>query len=83
MDKVGMVYLEIAKAEIETILDYQRMVMETELGNTDEKAQSIIDEILGDEFNHAIIALLSAAKALEIKIATDDINPDPNDTEVK
>ncbi|MCM1505301.1 MAG: hypothetical protein NC127_08910 [Muribaculum sp.] len=41
-----------------------------------------VNEILGDEFNHALIALLMAAKIMGIKIATDDISTDPNEIEV-
>lgn len=74
-------FLRIAKDEAETLVEYQNM-----LDNVDDLSpatKDIMDEIMGDEFNHCMVALLSAAKLLKIKIATDDISEDPNDIEVK
>lgn len=76
-----MVLLRIAEDEIKTIIDYTEM-----LDNQADAGQDIkpaVDEILGDEFNHALIAILMAAKIMGVKIATDDISPDPNNTEVE
>ena len=75
-----MILLKIAKDEIETIIDYKEML---EQNTSDGAITPAVDEILGDEFNHALIAMLMAAKIMGIKIATDDISPDPNKTEVK
>lgn len=75
-----IVLLKVARAELDTIIEY------TELLNQSEDAQSImptLDEIRGDEFNHALISMLLAAKSMGIKIATDDITPNPNGIEVK
>lgn len=73
------VFLTIAKDEMQTLVDYQRMVDESEL---DDSQLASIQEIMGDEFNHALIAMYHAKEILGIKIATDDIKPDPNDVEV-
>lgn len=75
----GELFLRIAEDEARTLGDYQKMIDETEL-SAEEKA--IADEIMGDEFNHCLIALLTASKVLGIKIATDDVSTDPNDIEV-
>lgn len=75
-----IVLLKVARAELDTIIEY------TELLNQSEDAQDItstLDEIRGDEFNHALISMLLAAKSMGIKIATDDISPNPNGIEVK
>lgn len=74
------IMLHIAKDEIDTLITYADM-----LENSEDKeiVKSTVDEIMGDEFNHALIALLSASKLMEIKIATDDISENPNDIEVK
>lgn len=79
--KAAEMFLRIAKDEAETLAEYQNM-----LDNVDDlrsETKDIMDEIMGDEFNHCIVALLSAAKLLNIKIATDDISENPNDIEVK
>lgn len=75
-----LVLLRVAKDEIKTIIQYSEMLEESE--NRDE-IQPALDEIRGDEFNHALIAMLMAAKIMGIKIATDDISPDPNGIEVQ
>lgn len=79
--KAAEMFLRIAKDEAETLAEYQDM-----LNNVDDlssEANDIMDEIMGDEFNHCIVALLSAAKLLNIKIATDNISENPNDIEVE
>lgn len=77
--KSAEVFLKIAQDEAQTLYEYQGMINDTEMT---EEEKAVIDEIMGDEFNHCLIALLSAAKLLDIKIATDDISEDPNDIEV-
>lgn len=77
---VSQMFLSIARDEIETIQRYNEMLMNNE---EDDQAKAIVHEIIGDEFNHALIAIISAANALGIKIATDDIKPNPNDIEVQ
>lgn len=71
--------LKIAKDEIKTIIQYSEM-LEQESG---QDVKPTVDEIMGDEFNHALISLLIAAKIMGITIATDEISPDPNNIEVK
>lgn len=74
-------FLEIAKDEAETLHKYQSMLDDIEDLEVD--AKEVVDEIMSDEFNHCLIALLSAAKMLDIKIATDDLTEDPNKIEVE
>lgn len=75
-----LVLLKIARDEINTIIEYSEML---EASTEKETIQQPLDEIRGDEFNHALIAMLMAAKIMGIKIATDDISPDPNGIEVE
>lgn len=75
-----LVLLKVAKDEIKTIIEYSEMLEESDAKDDIKPA---LDEIRGDEFNHALIALLMAAKIMGIKIATDDITPDPNNIEVQ
>lgn len=77
----GELLLSIARDEAQTLADYTRRLNETE--DLDEETRSTVDEIMGDEFNHCLIALISAASVLDIAIATDDISPDPNDIKVE
>lgn len=79
---VAEMFLKIAQDEAQTLYEYQGMLntLEDEL---DDNAKSIVDEIMGDEFNHCLVALLSAKEILGIKIATDGIEPNPNDIEVE
>lgn len=75
-----IVLLNIAKDEVKTLIKYSEMLAES----TEETAiKPITDEIMGDEFNHALVSLLSAAKLMGVKIAVDDLSQDPNDIEVK
>lgn len=76
--KEHIMFLKIAKSEIETLIDYTEM-----LGEEESLGGEIVDEIMGDEFNHALISMITAAKLMGVKIATDDVKPDPNDIEVK
>lgn len=82
MNTVPSMFLTIARDEIETLMKYNDMV-ELDTNKEDQRAKEIVHEIMGDEFNHALISLLSAAKALDIKIATDDLIPDPNEMQVE
>lgn len=75
-----LVLLKVAKDEIKTIIQYSEMLEESE--NT-EQIKPALDEIRGDEFNHALISMLMAAQLMGIKIATDDITPNPNDISVE
>ena len=75
-----LVMLKVARDEIDTIIQYSEML---EQSTKKEDIKPSLDEIRGDEFNHALIALLMAAQIMGIKIATDDINPDPNSIEVE
>lgn len=79
--KQAEMLLKIAADESQTLYDYQKMVSECE--DLEEGVKDAVDEIMGDEFNHALIALVYAAKLLGINIAKDDISPDPNDIEVE
>lgn len=72
--------LKVARDELETIIKYSEMLEETA---ESDNIKPTLDEIRGDEFNHALIAMLMAANLMNIHIATDDIAPDPNSIEVK
>lgn len=74
------ILLTVARDEIDTLIQYSTMLDESE---DKEVINDTMKEIMGDEFNHALISLLSAAKLMDVKIATDDISPDPNDTKVE
>lgn len=73
-------FLKIAKDEAQTLYEYQGMIQDAEDMNEEEKA--IVDEIMSDEFNHCLIALLSASKIMGVKIAPDEIEPNPNEMKV-
>ena len=72
--------LKVARAEIDTIIEYTEMLENTENSASITPA---LNEIRGDEFNHALIAMIMAAQSMGLKIATDDIQPDPNKIEVE
>ena len=74
-----LVLLKVARDEIETIIQYSEMLAGSEDA---ERIKPALDEIRGDEFNHALIAMLMAAKLMGIQIATDDISTDPNNITV-
>lgn len=77
--QASKIFLNVAKDEIETLITYHTMIEEAE---QPDEIREALDEIMGDEFNHALIALVSAAKILGIEIAEDDIEPNPNKIEV-
>lgn len=79
--KIEKVFLEIAKSELQTIREYSDM-LESADGATEEDI-AVIHEILSDEFNHSLIASLTAANIMGVSIATDDLSEDPNDIKVE
>lgn len=78
--QASKIFLNVAKDEIETLITYYTMIEEAE---EPDEVKEALAEIMGDEFNHALIALVSAAKLLNIPIAEDDIKPNPNDIQVE
>lgn len=79
-EKFGKIayWLQVAKDEIETIITYTNMYGQL---RAEDQAQirPNIDEIIGDEYNHCLIGLLSSAKELGIKIPTDNLDELFND----
>lgn len=80
MKQIAMLY-KIASEEAKTLHEYQMMLDECE--DLDDKVKEAVHEIMGDEVNHAIVALAYASTLAEITIAQDQLNEDPNDIEVK
>lgn len=74
------ILLQVARDEVQTLIDYTNMFVDN---GEPEEVKSELDEIRGDEFNHTLIALLSAATLMGIKIATDDLSENPNDIKVE
>lgn len=68
--KEANLFLRVARDELDTLIRYQEMLMESE---DERSAQPILDEIMGDEFNHALISLLTAASLLNITIPKDGL----------
>ena len=60
-------WFDVAKDECETLRDYA-----AKLDKVDEKDK--LREIMGDEVNHALIALVAACKALGLKVPTDELD---------
>ena len=60
-------WFEVAKDECETLSDYA-----AKLDKVDEKDK--LREIMSDEVNHALIALVSACRLLELKVPTDNLD---------
>ena len=60
-------WFDVAKDECETLRDYA-----DKLDKVDEKDK--LREIMGDEVNHALIALTAACKALGLKVPTDELD---------
>ena len=60
-------WFDVAKDECETLRDYAE-----KLDKVDEKDK--LREIMGDEVNHALIALTAACKALGLKVPTDELD---------
>ena len=59
-------WFDVAKDECETLRDYA-----DKLDKVDEKDK--LREIMGDEVNHALIALVTACRLLELKVPTDNL----------
>lgn len=59
-------WFDVAKDECETLRNYA-----AKLDNVDEKDK--LREIMGDEVNHALIALVTACRLLELKVPTDNL----------
>lgn len=60
-------WFDVAKDECETLRDYT-----AKLDTVNEKDK--LREIMGDEVNHALIALVAACKALGLKVPTDELD---------
>lgn len=60
-------WFDVAKDECETLRNYT-----AKLDKVDEKDK--LREIMGDEVNHALIALVAACKALGLKVPTDELD---------
>ena len=60
-------WFDVAKDECETLRVYA-----AKLDNVDDKDK--LREIMGDEVNHALIALVAACKALGLKVPTDELD---------
>lgn len=60
-------WFDVAKDECETLRDYAE-----KLDKVDEKDN--LREIIGDEVNHALIALVTACRLLELKVPTDNLD---------
>lgn len=73
-------FLQIAEDEAKTLKEYSDMLNDIE--DMDKGTKSIVNEILTDEFNHCLIALLMASTDMGVKIGTDELSEDPNDIEV-
>lgn len=59
-------WFDVAKDECETLRDYA-----DKLDKVDDKDK--LREIMGDEVNHALIALVTACRLLELKVPTDSL----------
>lgn len=60
-------WFDVAKDECETLRDYA-----AKLDRVEDKDK--LREIMGDEVNHALIALTAACKALGLKVPTDELD---------
>ena len=60
-------WFDVAKDECETLRDYA-----AKLDKVNDKDK--LREIMGDEVNHALIALTAACKALGLKVPTDELD---------
>lgn len=60
-------WFDVAKDECETLRDYAE-----KLDKVDEKDN--LREIMGDEVNHALIAIVAACKVLGLKVPTDNLD---------
>ena len=59
-------WFDVAKDECETLSNYVE-----KLDKVDDKDK--LREIMGDEVNHALIALVTACRLLELKVPTDNL----------
>ena len=59
-------WFDVAKDECETLSNYA-----DKLDKVDDKDK--LREIMGDEVNHALIALVTACRLLELKVPTDNL----------
>lgn len=76
--KDHIIFLNIAKDEIQTLIDYDTMLEEESIdGSETRKDNELVAEIMSDEFNHALISLLTAASLMGIQIATDGVSDIP------
>lgn len=76
--KDHIIFLNIARDEIQTLIDYDKMLeSESTDGTVTREDNQIVDEIMSDEFNHALLALLTAAELMGIQIATDGLSDVP------
>lgn len=76
--KDHIIFLNIAKDEIQTLIDYDKMLEgEDTDGSETRRDNELVSEIMSDEFNHALIALLTAANLMGIEIATDGVSDIP------
>lgn len=74
-----IIFLKIARDEIQTILDYDQMLEHEDTdGSVTRSDNQIVSEIMSDEFNHALLALLTAAELMGIQIAPDGLSDVPN-----
>lgn len=79
-----LIFLNIAKDEIQTLIDYDKMLESEESDvSVTRKENELVSEIMSDEFNHALIALLTAASLMGIQIATDGVSGIPKVEEPK
>ena len=64
-------FLQVAKDEAETLAQYDAMLSECEDATEEDKAKML--EIMGDEFNHCLIALFTASNKMGVEIPSDGI----------
>lgn len=82
--KDHLIFLNIAKDEIQTLIDYDKMLESEETdGSVTRKDNELVLEIMSDEFNHALISLLTAASLMGIQIASDGVSEIPKAEEPK
>lgn len=73
-----IIFLNIARDEIQTLIDYDKMLESEDTdGSETRQDNEIIAEIMSDEFNHALLALLTAAALMGIEIASDGLSDIP------
>lgn len=65
------VFLKVAQDEAQTLVDYEAMLAECEDATEEDKAK--MREIMGDEFNHCLIALFTASSKIGVGIPSDGL----------